>query len=80
MYISLCFSLSPYIYIYIYVFIYKDPAIFLLSGTNVTFGFAAAFMNGYVNAITDGIGTPDPDPNNLVSWLLRSTLINISCL
>jgi len=29
---------------------WKDPAIFLLSGTNVTFGFAAAFMNGYVNA------------------------------
>mmetsp|Transcript_38456 Transcript_38456/g.101697 ORF Transcript_38456/g.101697 Transcript_38456/m.101697 type:complete len:459 (-) Transcript_38456:295-1671(-) len=29
---------------------WKDPAIFLLSGTNLTFGFAAAFMNGYVNA------------------------------
>lgn len=29
--------------------LWSDPALFLLSGSNLTFGFAAAFMNGYVN-------------------------------
>jgi len=29
---------------------WRDPIIFLLGGLNVTFGFCAAFMNGYVNA------------------------------
>lgn len=30
--------------------LWSDPCIHLLSGTNLTFGFAAAFMNGYVGA------------------------------
>merc|ERR1719282_843730 len=30
--------------------LWRDPAIFLISGLNLTFGFSAAFMNGYVNA------------------------------
>jgi len=29
--------------------LWKDPALFLVSGLNLTFGFSAAFMNGYVN-------------------------------
>lgn len=29
---------------------WRDPSVFLLGGMNVTFGFTAAFMNGYVNA------------------------------
>merc|ERR1712194_955577 len=29
--------------------IWTDPCIFLLAGANLTFGFNAAFMNGYVN-------------------------------
>mmetsp|Transcript_129792 Transcript_129792/g.277016 ORF Transcript_129792/g.277016 Transcript_129792/m.277016 type:complete len:436 (-) Transcript_129792:102-1409(-) len=29
--------------------LWTDPALFLLSGSNLTFGFSAAFMNGYVN-------------------------------
>jgi len=28
---------------------WKDPCIFLLAGSNLTFGFCAAYMNGYVN-------------------------------
>jgi len=31
-------------------FTWRDPVIFLLGGLNITFGFCAAFMNGYVNA------------------------------
>jgi len=30
--------------------LWSDPAVFLLSGLNLTFGFSAAFMNGYVNS------------------------------
>jgi len=30
--------------------LWRDPVLFLVSGVNVTFGFSAAFMNGYVNA------------------------------
>mmetsp|Transcript_77265 Transcript_77265/g.203410 ORF Transcript_77265/g.203410 Transcript_77265/m.203410 type:complete len:464 (-) Transcript_77265:59-1450(-) len=30
--------------------LWSDPSLWLLSLTNLTFGFAAAFMNGYVNA------------------------------
>jgi MFS family permease len=29
--------------------LWKDPVLFLVSGSNLTFGFSAAFMNGYVN-------------------------------
>mmetsp|Transcript_153 Transcript_153/g.335 ORF Transcript_153/g.335 Transcript_153/m.335 type:complete len:428 (+) Transcript_153:119-1402(+) len=29
--------------------LWKDPAIFLIGGLNLTFGFSAALMNGYVN-------------------------------
>jgi len=31
--------------------LWSDPALWCLSLTNLTFGFAAAFMNGYVNAV-----------------------------
>mmetsp|Transcript_43964 Transcript_43964/g.116196 ORF Transcript_43964/g.116196 Transcript_43964/m.116196 type:complete len:434 (+) Transcript_43964:93-1394(+) len=30
--------------------LWKDPVLFLVSGLNLTFGFSAAFMNGFVNA------------------------------
>lgn len=30
--------------------LWSDPALWCLSLTNLTFGFAAAFLNGYVNA------------------------------
>lgn len=30
--------------------LWRKPAVFLLAGPNLTFGFSAAFMNGYINA------------------------------
>jgi len=30
--------------------LWRDPVVFLISGLNLTFGFSAAFMNGYINA------------------------------
>merc|ERR1712203_382062 len=30
--------------------LWSDPKVWLLSGSNFTFGFAAAYLNGYINA------------------------------
>lgn len=40
--------------------LWADPALILISGSNFTFGFSAAFMNGYVNAnfTVKQLGTP----------------------
>jgi len=43
-------AVSPLAKVWAVTSLWSDPLIWLLSPTNLTFGFAAAFMNGYVNA------------------------------
>jgi len=41
---------SPFSKLFATIRLWKDPRIWLLSPTNITFGFGAAYLNGYFNA------------------------------
>ena len=70
MYIYVCIYIYIYIHTYVHIHVYairrflaEAPVLAPCRGVGV-----GGLGSGNEEALTDGIGTPDPNPRNLVNW------------